>query len=103
MKYSLCLFAISALAAAYPGKVPAPGPDGRYTLEAPGIRAQVLTILSYIHIFIIISLFLLSNYHFQLASLGAFSRDTELTQSIAVFLFPNTNQSLDSSSLMRLL
>ncbi|ORY14300.1 aldose 1-epimeras-like protein [Clohesyomyces aquaticus] len=48
MKYSCYLFAASAAAAAIQGKVPAhgkvpaPGPDGKYTLEAPGIRAQFI-------------------------------------------------------------
>jgi hypothetical protein len=98
MKYSLCLLAVSALAAAYPGKVPAPGPDGRYTLEAPGIRAQVFTILSYSHSH---SLFILTDHYLQLASLGALSHYAELLHSIAIFLFLNTNQSSDSSFLMR--
>jgi hypothetical protein len=73
MKYSLCLLAVSALAAAYPGKVPAPGPDGRYTLEAPGIRAQVLTILSYSSVISLI----FSDYQLQLASLGPIFHETE--------------------------
>jgi len=41
MKYSLFLFAAAASAAVLGKKVPAPDADGRYTLEAPGIRAQV--------------------------------------------------------------
>ena len=40
MRYSLGLFAASAAAAAVRG-VPAPGPDGKYTLEAEGIKAKV--------------------------------------------------------------
>ncbi|KAF2204821.1 aldose 1-epimerase [Delitschia confertaspora ATCC 74209] len=43
MKYSASLFVASAVAvAARPKDAPTPGPDGRYTLEAPGIRAQFI-------------------------------------------------------------
>ena len=45
MRYSLGLFAASAAAAAVRG-VPAPGPDGKYTLEAEGIKAKVCDILA---------------------------------------------------------
>ncbi|KAF2473391.1 aldose 1-epimerase [Lindgomyces ingoldianus] len=43
MKYHSFLFAASAAAVAvHHGKVPPPDADGRYTLEAPGIRAQFI-------------------------------------------------------------
>jgi hypothetical protein len=74
MKYSLCLLVVSALATAYPGKkVPAPGPDGRYTLEAPGIRAQVPY-----PSFLVISLLMSNDFYLELALLGIPSHDTEL-------------------------
>jgi hypothetical protein len=41
MKYALSLFVATAAAAAVPKDIVEPGPDGRYTLEAPGIKAQV--------------------------------------------------------------
>lgn len=47
MKYSLCLFAAAASAASI-GRAPKPDAEGKYTLEAPGIKAQVLS-FSYCH------------------------------------------------------
>jgi aldose 1-epimerase len=49
MKYSYFLFAATVSAAAVHPKPrphrPIPDADGKYTLEAPGIKAQVITFL----------------------------------------------------------
>jgi len=42
MKYLACLFTATVSAATLGKKVPPPDADGRYTLEAPGIRAQFI-------------------------------------------------------------
>ncbi|KAF2191139.1 aldose 1-epimerase [Zopfia rhizophila CBS 207.26] len=42
MRYPYYLFTASVAAAAIRGKAPRPDADGRYTLEAPGIRAQFI-------------------------------------------------------------
>jgi aldose 1-epimerase len=48
MKYSVLAFAASVSAAALgPHRGIKPDADGRYTLEAPGIRAQVIHSLVY--------------------------------------------------------